>query len=701
VDARHTPKLWRRSASLYATAQPGIVPPHRFPAQRVGLPRSPNNRQAMLCQPHRLGRGGAACAALVALASVAVPVTGINTDCPNVYQLDTDGQRWSLAAKTYGIEPEWRQSTGFDASLRTEYEAAFDLISGFLGKYRVYIYLFEPKGADEAYTAVVESYCTHIEIANPINDTPELKKICRDGIVANAKAGTPSFVVAPNLVCTCKNVVQHESAMFMSPSPGSLNPTQEEMASEQAHFIHEYFHVYRGATTPLVPAWMGAGTAVLLKCLFASTLNPAATMFDCLHTGGGRSGIVPAVNKLYAAVAGSTALERTSWLKAYGEDRKKINPLSKIGNGGKMADGSDYESHIYYDAGAAAMLFAADRSATYHKITRVQALANMFQSTEPGKGLFLVADAYKMDTSKTGDASQVPEGAGWRKAFAAYTGDDTTSTFYIAFDNFAYADKDGATIVALAPSDPELQVLVKIAYQTDTIKNKYGELTAPNADATTFPNAVKQNPCAWPTVTTKAPNSVTAAGASSPGATSVSAGGNGQECFNINTQSECDSTAGCQYDAPNTQCSTAAVTAAATTTKTAIKSAVLLTSYTAANCAGEQDKVALDPVDGVCRQTGTKWNKYMYTNGATSCRTGVSIGIFRGYASKAVCDAAKLGGVGTGTVTVATVTVDTCVTDFATAGVDKSAVLTCASAGSALHATLAVLMASIVASVFV
>ena len=45
--------------------------------------------------------------------------------------------------------------------------------------------------------------------------------------------------------------------------------------------------------------------------------------------------IVPGVRKLYTPES-TVASEQTAWLKVYGEDRKNDNPLSKLGNKGKM-----------------------------------------------------------------------------------------------------------------------------------------------------------------------------------------------------------------------------------------------------------------------------------------------------------------------------------------------------------------------------
>jgi len=578
-------------------------------------------------QPLRL------CEALALVVLAAVAVAGTNVACPSASTIDTDGTRWAQSATSYGMPATWKESSGFDAALRKEYETAFNLATSFLGKYAAYIYLLEPNGDDSAYTSLVAHHCQHQGLVNPVFDGAFYKDACGKQPVASAKQGGGKFFSQPTLACACKTVYSFDTSMFMIPSVGAA------VAPQQEALIHEYFHVYTSATTPLAPQWMSEGGAVLLRCLFSTTLKPADLFRDCLYSGGGRSGIVPGVRKLYTPES-TVASEQTAWLKVYGEDRKNDNPLSKLGNKGKMADGTSYEDHVYYDAGAAAVLFAADRSAKHHGITTKQALINMFQSHEAGKGFWLVAEDYTLDTSINKDASQVPEGAGWRKALAAYTGDDSVATFYTAFDNFAYAlgAKDGSALIALAPGDDDVKALIATPYK------------AP-AGTVTYPS--------WQLKQEAAKNAICAPEAATPGA--------------------------------------AATTAATTTTAAAPTSAVLVLSHAQANCSGMATSAPLDPIDATCRETGGRWNKYAYANGATSCGSGVSIEIFRGtdgrgYQTEAVCKAA--------TTPPQTLAVNTCGTEFALAGVAKSTMITCASSGSALRVSLLALAVSVAAAMF-
>ena len=152
-------------------------------------------------------------------------ITALPDECPASYYQDDgdDGSSWCgdrrdcNAPAAYSSltvnddnEPLYVQSTGFPAALRAGAETGVDLTRSMLGTASdTRIYLFEPNGADDVYSALIDDYCDFVGW-----DWSE----CGESEVAAAQSGGGQYYLSGKESCVCGEYTYAGAPMFMMPS---------------------------------------------------------------------------------------------------------------------------------------------------------------------------------------------------------------------------------------------------------------------------------------------------------------------------------------------------------------------------------------------------------------------------------------------------------------------------------------------------
>ena len=117
---------------------------------------------------------------------------------------------------------------------------------------------------------------------------------------------------------------------------------------------------------------------------------------------------------------------------------------------------------VYYDFGALAVLYAIKKASenTGGAVSEPVALTNFFTSSidvsgTTGAGFWLDIEPYTEMDYETDYPSDVPEGAGWRKALSEFTGYPNTQAFYTDFQAWASAATavDMSEVITFDPAD--------------------------------------------------------------------------------------------------------------------------------------------------------------------------------------------------------------------------------------------------------
>mmetsp|Transcript_29438 Transcript_29438/g.65937 ORF Transcript_29438/g.65937 Transcript_29438/m.65937 type:complete len:316 (+) Transcript_29438:397-1344(+) len=167
-----------------------------------------------------------------------------------------------------------------------------------------------------------------------------------------------------------------------------------------------------------------------------------------MQYGGGRGGITSGA---------STALSSFS-----SESSTGGGVLGNIGEDRLCNDQDNNKNYVYYDFGALAVLYAIKKASenTGGAVSEPVALTNFFTSSidvsgTTGAGFWLDIEPYTEMDYETDYPSDVPEGAGWRKALSEFTGYPNTQAFYTDFQAWASAATavDMSEVITFDPAD--------------------------------------------------------------------------------------------------------------------------------------------------------------------------------------------------------------------------------------------------------
>ena len=344
-------------------------------------------------------------------------ISSLPGECPASYYNDDDGtsscgdRRGCNAPSAYSSltvngdnEPLYVQSTGFSATLRAGVETGVDLTRNMIGTASdTRIYLLEPYGDDDVYSALVDDYCEFVGWENWSQ--------CGDSERSAAQSGGGQYYLSGAESCVCGEYTYVGAPMFMMPGAYS----DARMIAERA--IHEYTHVVQKASGGPMPAWLMEGGAVFNECWLAPYIpwSYYSSFSECFEYGGGGGGVLNNVRQLY--------LDDPSvpWFTLWANDRCCGSDCPAThGEGVGMQD-----RYIYYDLGAYAVAMAIARADA--KLGRT--INDFWTSAE--RGFWRRTDIpYGPIDHVNGWSSDVPEGFGWRKALSEFLGDETTADFY-------------------------------------------------------------------------------------------------------------------------------------------------------------------------------------------------------------------------------------------------------------------------------
>jgi hypothetical protein len=326
--------------------------------------------------------------------------------------------------------PEYWASSGFDATLRAGFISGVDAARAFLGSAADVggIFLESGGASDAVYEAARVAFCTHIERGGDSN--------CLKDDITKARAASHGsyYMTSSSLKCKCGHYVSGSVGLVTLAGPN------DDASGMYDRAVHEYTHAVQMAMGGPLPNWLVEGGAVLNECILG-TIKPSngVAFSECLKFGGGGGGITQKTVELYtsgaAASGGVAALAgSTKFLTLYGSDRgcypqnvpafQQSNPLpDPEGSVGRK---------LWYDTGAAAILYAVYKANLNHAGSGGRTVVD-FWTGKGSKGFWHAITPYVVDPV-TGWASDVPEGLGWKKAFADFVGYATVAEFYADFE---------------------------------------------------------------------------------------------------------------------------------------------------------------------------------------------------------------------------------------------------------------------------
>lgn len=341
-----------------------------------------------------------------------------------------------------GAAPEYVKSTGFSTSWETAIKGSVDTVRNFLGSASGNkFFLYGPNEADANYAALTTAWCDYTQ-----PDAATRQSNCGTYEKDAAKNfQNPAYMVSGRTnACTCNDYTVEVAPVLFRPSPTDTASTLWELTS------HEYTHAVQKAFGGPMPGWLMEGGAVHMQCMMGAIRplehgGPVAYS-ECFKTGGGRSpGIIPNVRAMYSRS------DAVNWLTLYGADRacgteavatyEQNNPLP-------TDDAFRYGDYIYYDTGALAVAYAI------HKSNKTS--SDFWRSCS---GFWHAHQPYGNIDYSTGWESDVPEGQGWRKALADFTGFATAAEFYANFESFVRPSGgvvSEAAVLAILESDASI-----------------------------------------------------------------------------------------------------------------------------------------------------------------------------------------------------------------------------------------------------
>lgn len=324
----------------------------------------------------------------------------------------------TMSIDSQGTAPQYFKTPGFSSSWESAIKSGVEAARAFLGSAsETNIFLWGPNEDDANYKLIAQAHCDRMQ-------PDDLKR--GPGCLTNMKDQAKNFrhpaymLGGPLPKCTCGAYSYTGALVHFRPNPSDKANDLWAIAA------HEYTHAVQRAFGGPMPAWLMEGGAVQMQCLLG-TIRPGefggpVSYSDCFKFGGGRApGIIRNVVTVYAR-------KQERWLSSYGNDRacgtqevppyqaENPLPIDRAFMGG---------SALYYDVGALAVAFAINRSGK----------SSLEFWTGP-QGFWHNVQPYGSVDLQTGWESDVPEGQGWRKALADFTGFTTSKEFFDSFETW-------------------------------------------------------------------------------------------------------------------------------------------------------------------------------------------------------------------------------------------------------------------------
>ena len=300
-------------------------------------------------------------------------------------------------------------SSGFSADMKAKADLGHQAVIDFIGGVApVTAFLFEPNGAASVYA----------DMESPMCDDFLAGDYCPfDRLVSDATSGGGSYMRgnSPKTCCNSHVHLAHVGLYYLTTASDT-----SAFVAERA--VHEYTHAVQGKYSDMTPQWLMEGGAVQMECLLAHKMPNPTGYADCMKYGGGRGGVIPNTRAYYASAYG-----RVNGL-AKGEDRCCDGTCGTGDTDATFTAGGTSGSYLYYDAGAVAIAWA---------INKAGVTSGSSGRARPGRrllGAIVPCAGYDYATAFSSDC---PVDAGWKKAFASFTGHADITAFYTEFDAWA------------------------------------------------------------------------------------------------------------------------------------------------------------------------------------------------------------------------------------------------------------------------
>jgi len=310
-------------------------------------------------------------------------------------------------------------------------KAGIDIVRTFLGSVQPTIVAsFQGGGVDSDYTDAKEQCGLFTQSYTP-NDAGET---CAQA-VEQAKAGGGQYYLSGQSVCY--ECGEHDKKAYPAAQVYMIPSTTDTSSNLMYRAIHEYTHAVQKSFGMPIPGWMMEGGAVFMECLMSNRADGthggfSQTFSQCFTTGGGRAGVVKNLKRLYEKDPSK------KWMTLYGADRMcgsaaDGNMLPPNGVPPGLIEGRE-TGWIYYDAGAYLLAFAVVKANEKFADDGGRSFVDLW-TAQGKKGFWHSIEPYELDPM-TGWPSEVPEGKGWKKALSEFTGYNSVTDFYAAFEKF-------------------------------------------------------------------------------------------------------------------------------------------------------------------------------------------------------------------------------------------------------------------------
>ena len=319
-------------------------------------------------------------------------------------------------------------SSGISEDMKAKVDFGHQMVIDFIGGVApVTAFLFEPNGAASAYA----------DVESPMCDEFLAGEYCPfDQLVTQAGSGE-GFTFRGLGGTTCCNSQTQITSVGLYYSNRDID-SAEAMAQIA---VHEYTHAVQGKYGDMMPQWLMEGGAVQMECLLAHKMPNPMGYADCMKYGGGRGGVIPNTRAYFASAYG-----RVNGL-AKGEDRCCDGTCGTGDTDATFTAGGTSGSYLYYDAGAVAIAWAINKAGATSR--------QFWTSKTPGVGFWGAIVPYAGYDYATAFSSDCPADAGWKKAFASFTGHADITAFYTEFDAWAKTATEN-DILAILESDADV-----------------------------------------------------------------------------------------------------------------------------------------------------------------------------------------------------------------------------------------------------
>jgi hypothetical protein len=326
-------------------------------------------------------------------------------------------------------------SSGITDDVKAKVNNGHQAVVDFMGGVKpVNTYIFEQGGSVDVYESMRSTFC---------NQTTDMWGKCYfEGQVQQAQnGGGQYFKGGGGMKCACSHLVETSAALYYLPSASDTGQSVGERA------VHELCHAVQTKAGDNPPTWLMEGGAVQMECLLNKKLSWGTMSYsECLKGSGGRG--VSTIQAFLDTYASSYGSENGLIKGSFMECNNFVGASDKFTT--IVAGGLDPPQKLFYDTGAIAIAWAIHTSSKTSK--------DFWTSKTEGTGFWNAIVPYDRYDYQNDGPDACPEGKGWKRAFTSFTGHDSMSAFYTAFNTWAKTATE-ADVLAILESDADVETM--------------------------------------------------------------------------------------------------------------------------------------------------------------------------------------------------------------------------------------------------